>query len=273
MNVRNNPPGFLVIGAQKCGTTWLHRHLAAHPDLWMPDGKELEFFSYLPHLDAPGPDAYRAGFADAGDRLAGEATASYFWTHAPSPWCLQPDGFNPDVPGAVRRTLGGDVRLIVCLRDPVDRALSAWAHYALHGEVAPSLPFREAARYGGIVDMGFYGRHLGRWLAQFDRERLLILSLERDIVERPADTLTRIFHHLGVDDISPENETLEKPVFPGPERHRDTDGTVTIRLPDAGPVLRAEVADVAWLRRLYAEDAVTLERLAGPAFRYPLAGG
>ncbi len=273
MNLRQNPPGFLVIGAQKCGTTWLHRHLAAHPDLWMPDSKELEFFSYLPHLEAPGPTAYRAGFSDAGDRLAGEATASYFWTQAPSPWCVQPDGFNPDIPGAVRRNLGGDVRLIVCLRDPVERALSAWAHYVVHGELAPSMPFREAARYGGIVDMGFYGRHLVRWLAQFDRERFLILSLERDIVERPAETLAQVFDHLGVDNISLNDETIGSRVFPGLERHRDSDGAVSIRLPDAGPELRADAADLAWLRSLYAGDAVTLERLAGAAFRYPLCAG
>jgi len=59
-------PGFLVIGAQKCGTSWLHRHLSAHPDLWMPPGKELEFFSYTPHLANPGLDAYHAAFAPAG---------------------------------------------------------------------------------------------------------------------------------------------------------------------------------------------------------------
>ena len=68
-------PGFLIIGAQKCGTTWLHRHLSRHPELWLPPRKELEFFSYTRHLEDPGLAAYRSAFAPAGKRLAGTATA------------------------------------------------------------------------------------------------------------------------------------------------------------------------------------------------------
>ncbi len=64
---RSKSPGFLIIGAQKCGTTWLHRHLSRHPELWLPPGKELEFFSYERHLEDPGFPAYQAAFEPAGD--------------------------------------------------------------------------------------------------------------------------------------------------------------------------------------------------------------
>lgn len=261
-------PGFLVIGAQKCGTSWLHRHLSAHPDLWMPPGKELEFFSYTRHLRASGLDAYRAAFAPAGQRLAGEATASYFWTGSDDPWCRLPAGFEPDVPASVRRHLGPGLKLIVSLRDPVQRALSAWAHYVMHGEIPPELDFRAAASYGGIVDMGFYGRHLARWRAHFPARQFLVLSLERHIVAEPAATLRRCFDFLGVRDISLNNEMMAEPVFAGPRRRKDEHGGIEIFLPDQTR-LSIGAEDLAWLDGLYEADRERLLRLAGPAFRWP----
>lgn len=259
-------PGFLVIGAQKCGTSWLHRHLSAHPDLWMPPGKELEFFSYTPHLADPGLDAYHAAFAPAGDRLAGEATASYFWTGSDSPWCRLPAGFEPDIPASVRRHLDPQLKLIVSLRDPVERALSAWAHYVAHRELDPELGFRDAAPYGGIVDMGFYGRHLARWRAHFPARQMLVLGLENDIVREPGRTLRRCFGFLDVRDISLNDELLAEPVFAGPRRTLDEDGGMTIFLPDRTR-LSIGADDVAWLRGLYEADRERLLRLVGPAFR------
>lgn len=266
-------PEFLVIGAQKCGTSWLHRHLAAHPDLWLPPGKELEFFSYTRHLDNPGLDAYRRHFEPAGSRLAGEATASYFWTLDDSPWCVPPAGFEPDIPATVLRCLGPEITLVVSLRDPVERALSAWAHYLAHGELDPALPFREAARYGGIVHMGFYGRHLERWRRHFAADRIHLLIMERDLLARPAETLVDLYRCLGVDNISFSDETLETPVFPGPQRRDDGAGGRIVTLPnDAGDV-RVSADDLRWLRSLYEEDAALLERWAGPDFSYPWPAG
>ncbi|MEE4173261.1 MAG: sulfotransferase domain-containing protein [Xanthomonadales bacterium] len=256
---RSPPPGFLIIGAQKCGTTWLHRHLSRHADLWLPPRKELEFFSYTRHLEEPGLAAYRSAFAPAGDRLAGEATPSYFWTASASAWCRQPEGFQPDIPGTVRRALGDDLRLIILLRDPVERALSAWAHYVNHGELDPTLPFAEAGRYGGIVDMGFYGRHFDAWRKVFDRSSFLVLTLEADIIARPAATLERTVEFLGCSAtrFSGEAPDLTTPAFPGLHRTRLEDGSVRIELNDGGE-LRAEGKELQALADQYRRD---LERL------------
>jgi hypothetical protein len=91
-------PNFLIIGAQKCGTSWLHTHLSAHPEVFLPAQKDLEFFSYAPHLHTPGIGGYLEHFRDTGTaRAIGEATASYFWSHSDSPWCDMPEGFHRDV--------------------------------------------------------------------------------------------------------------------------------------------------------------------------------
>ena len=256
---RSQPPEFLIIGAQKCGTSWLHRHLSRHPELWLPPHKELEFFSYERHLHDPGLEAYRAAFDPAGERLAGEATASYFWTFADPPWCVQPEGFQRDIPTVVRAGLGPYLRLLVLLRDPVERALSAWAHYVIHGELDADLPFRQAARYGGIVDMGCYGRHFAAWRKIFSADRFLVLGLERDVIARPEATLDRVLDFLGCTaPLPPENlETLATPVFPGLRRERGADGSVTMALPGGGQ-LRASAGDLEMLAETYRPD---LERL------------
>ncbi len=275
---RSKSPGFLIIGAQKCGTTWLHRHLSRHPELWLPPGKELEFFSYERHLEDPGFPAYQAAFEPAGDRLAGEATPSYFWTYAASTWCRQPPGFQRDIPGTVRALLGPELRLIVLLRDPVERALSAWAHYVAHGELDVALPFEEAARYGGIVDMGFYGRHFAAWRNSFNVDRFLVLGLERDVIARPVATLARVLTFLGANPEVPLEgaESPAAPVFPGLHREREMDGSVTIPLPHGGR-LRVSADDLARLTDRFQPDLQRLRSLLPdsslvsewPGRRYP----
>jgi hypothetical protein len=252
---RSQPPEFLILGAQKCGTSWLHRHLSRHPELWLPPQKELEFFSYARHLDDPGLAAYRSTFEPAGERLAGEATASYFWTHAESPWCIQPEGFQRDIPGVVRAALGPELRLLILLRDPVERALSAWAHYVIHGELDAALPFAQAARYGGIVDMGYYGRHFAAWRNSFDADRFLVLGLEQDVIARPEATLARVLEFLGCNRAMPPESagSLATPVFPGLQRERGADGSVTIPLPGGGQ-LRAEAEDLEMLADTFRPD-------------------
>lgn len=260
----SEPPGFLIIGAQKCGTTWLHRHLARHPDLWLPPEKELEFFSYTRHLDDPGLAAYRAQFQAAPGCLSGEATASYFWTASASPWCRQPAGFQPDIPAVVRRSLGPDLRLVVLLRDPLERALSAWAHYVAHGELDPGLPFEQAIHYGGVVDMGFYGRHFAAWRKHFGAERFLVLELEGDVVARPEATLKRTFRFLGcTPDIPPASvNDMADPAFPGLVRERADDGSVRVALGnDRTLFASAEALDT--IAHAYAPDLERLRDLLG----------
>jgi hypothetical protein len=218
-------PTFLIIGAQKCGTTWLHQHLRQHPGVFMPAEKELEFFSYQGHLADPGFPAYLEHFPEAGQAHAvGEATASYFWTNTNSNWGGLPQGFQTEIPKTVQQHLGHELKLIVTLRNPVDRAVSAYLHYLAMGEITLDTKFEEAMTYGGIVDMGFYARHLRNWLEYYPLKQIKVLIMESDIRARPVETLLDICRFLGVSEHGFSAEVVQKPVYPGTHRMVNDEG-------------------------------------------------
>lgn len=200
---------FLVIGAQKCGTTWISHLLAQHPEIHIPRRKELHYFNHRGHL-AKGLDWYRAQFTPhPGERFTAEATPNYFWNHTlpgDRHGIVQCSEIAPQV-----RAINPEARLVLALRDPVERAVSAYYHYIAIGLIDPRLPFDEALDWYGARSMGLYARHYRHWLEHFDREQILTLIFERDIcraANRP-DTVERIFSHLGVP--HPETINCHKP--------------------------------------------------------------
>ncbi|MEP6893327.1 MAG: sulfotransferase domain-containing protein, partial [Gaiellaceae bacterium] len=197
-------PTFLIIGAQKAGTTSLHAYLARHPDVLTATKKEVEYFSrhyakgeawYLAHF----PVALRRG------RAVGEASATYLFHPAAPRWV---HAFNPAM------------KLIVVVRDPVDRAYS---HYQMEFRWGrETLPFdealeREARELGPELDRiaadplatsprlltcsyvarGRYLDQIERWLELFSREQLFIVTSE-ELLADPADVVARISVFLGV---------------------------------------------------------------------------
>ena len=122
-------PDFIGLGAQKAGTSWLHACLYEHPDLYMPASKETHFFS---NYYDKGTSWYEAHFRDSlPHQRVGEFSPTYL--------------YHPDAP---KRIYSYDprVRLIICLREPVSRALSAY-HYAIQvGDLLPTLTFHDAIR-------------------------------------------------------------------------------------------------------------------------------
>jgi len=165
-------PDFLVIGAQKSGTTTLADRLAAHPDVHLP-AQEVHYFS---HRYERGLDWYRRAVAGAPPgALLGEKSPSYLTDTA--------------APARIAAALA-DVRLIAVLRDPVDRAYSHYWHnrrlakeHLGFAEAVAAEPTRTAggsavlrARYG-YLDGGRYAEHLGRFAGLFE-DRLLVLVFE-----------------------------------------------------------------------------------------------
>jgi Sulfotransferase domain len=192
---------FVVIGAQKSGTTTLHRHLSAHPALHLPAEKEADFFNH-PERVARGWDWYLEEFfpnAPEGARL-GTVTPQYM--------C------DPAVPARLAARCP-DARLIAILRDPVERAFSHHRMNVRRGLVAADfeaemgrlLPVPAGASprpEDGTVERGEYGRILADFLKFFPRDRLLVLytdDLERD----PAACLTRIYDFLGIETVLPKD--------------------------------------------------------------------
>lgn len=199
-------PNFICIGAQKSGTTWLHNMLAQHPDICMPIKKELFFFDMQENFEGLGRKGYEAYFSHHGDEAAvGEITPAYLWTRPVEADC----DFNPyrrDTPERVRSLLGGDVKLIVLLRDPVWRAVSAYVHHMHRQRIRPGENILSAGRRHGILSMGFYSRNLEPWMDVFDPKNVLVRSYD-EIKSNKKQLLRDIYAFLGVlDDFSPAEQ-------------------------------------------------------------------
>lgn len=173
--------GALGIGVQKCMTSWIHAVAGAHPQIHASNPKEIDFFSYYFDRGHRWYDRHFAG------RLAGqtcfECSPSYF--------------YDPRAPERVAR-YNPDMRLIVVLRDPVERAYSNHLHEVVKGHI-PAVPFSQGlANNPTYVEQGRYAKHLSRWLDWFPRDRLMVLMSE-DIVGDVGAAARQVYSYLGVD--------------------------------------------------------------------------
>ncbi len=195
-------PTFLVIGAQKCGTTWLAEVLRQHPDVFVAAEKEIHYYDdWTRH--ARGLDWYLGHFDAAGAfPAAGEATPNYLWTRA-SALERELHHVNTDIPAKIRADFP-DLRLVVCLRDPADRAVSAY-HHSIHSRyIAPSRRILDVADTFGIETAGRYTDSVGDWLEHWPRDRFEFVVYEDDI--RDGDkraTIDRVCAFIGVDALPP----------------------------------------------------------------------
>jgi hypothetical protein len=226
-------PSFLLIGAQRAGTTSLFYYLRRHPHVGRPLTKEVHFFDdgYW-----RGVDWYRSFFATSAERRLARLRGGDLVAAEATPYYL----FHPAVPERVAATIP-DARLVVLVRDPVDRA---WSHYRkmrrMHLE---RLPFEQALdaeeeRLAGeearlLADSGYQSRHhrrhayvarglyadqLEHWFAHFPREQLLVVRSE-DFFERPADTFAQTLDFLGLQawkppGYEPRNPSADAPLDP-----------------------------------------------------------
>jgi hypothetical protein len=181
-------PTFVGIGTSKSGTTWWYELLAAHPRFERrpstSHSKELLYFDqFLVNPFTPADaDRYRAHFRRAPGQLLGEWTPVYI----DQPWAAAQ--LAQSVPGA---------RLLVMVRDPVERALSDLRfQYPRYGHDFHTLDVLAA------VDRSRYLRQLSPWLAAFPLEQIHVIQHEaarRD----PQGELTGTWRHLGVEDPCP----------------------------------------------------------------------
>lgn len=196
---------FLIAGVQKGGTTALADYLRLHPQLHIPAKKELHFFDDE-RLNWSNPQKlycrYHAFFTDAADdSLWGEATPiySFWWPAIARIWAYNPA-----------------MRLILCLRNPIERAYSHWAmetarqwdhmsfEQAIRHEAQrcrEALP--EQHRVFSYTARGYYSEQLRRLWNFFPREQTLILRQEELSID-PTSTLIRVHRFLGVAPTKPE---------------------------------------------------------------------
>lgn len=174
---------FVGIGAQKCASTWLYDILLDHPGVTLSCRKELDFFSY--HYGR-GFQWYLGQFPGLSPgRLAGEISPSYFASQ--------------DVPRRVR-SFNPDAKILVSLRDPVERAVSNHRHEVRLGSFSGTDVSFEAglANNPMYLDQSRYGTHLQRWLEHFDDSQTLIV-LQEDIECDPVSVAKQVYSFLGIE--------------------------------------------------------------------------
>ena len=241
-------PDFLVIGAQRSGTSSLYKYLEQHPCVLSSLRKETEYLSarwsrgeawYRAHFPSRArrwAEARRRGF----DVLAFEASPNYL--------------FHPLAPERAA-VLVPDAKLVVLLRNPVDRAFSHHQHEVRAGR--ETLPFvealeQEADRLAGEEERmraepgyrslpwerhsyqarGRYAEQLERWLAAFPSAQLLVLRSE-DLYSDPAATYAELLSFLGLPDWQPPAFRNHSYSGAAPEPAEDFPPSVRRRLEDA----------------------------------------
>lgn len=225
-----NDPGFIVIGAQKCGTSSLHYYLDQHRGLVGSNPKEIHFFDRDIYFGQTVED-YRRNFRGSRAKLHFETSPSYLYTpgSAFNIWAQYPD-----------------IKMIVILREPIERAYSAWNHYK---QLFESGEFRESIQknpkrpgnllfdmlfkgrdafpsFGECVELelgliersdgfepallrrGLYLEQLERYWRYFEQPQILILGF-KDLVTDTVATLNRVCDFLGVNPMDINSIDLE----------------------------------------------------------------
>ncbi|MEV6495158.1 sulfotransferase [Actinoplanes sp. NPDC051633] len=201
-------PDFLIAGVPKAGTTALHAALVRHPELFLSRVKEPKFFL------SDGPPPTHGGPGDV------QTYQEHVWRQADYEAL-----FDPAPPGTRRgeatpfylydldahdriKSLVPDARLIILLRDPVDRAHSNWTHLWNAG-LEPEADFLAACRaepvrieagwasFWHYIRQGLYGAQIDHLFKVFPREQVLLLRY-KELKDSPAATLDRVCSFLGV---------------------------------------------------------------------------
>lgn len=175
-------PHFIFLGAQKSGSSWLYACLFEHPEIYAPI-KEVHFFSRERNW-SKGFDWYENLFSKApSNAKIGEFSTSYL--------------FSEDAAERIYSKYPG-VKLIACLRHPVERAYSNYLNSVRSGELLSNVTFKEAINlYPDIINQGHYKIQIDRYLKLFHGNQLLILIYE-DIAREPNKFLDVVYKYLGI---------------------------------------------------------------------------
>jgi hypothetical protein len=194
-------PNFLIVGAPKSGTTSLYRYLQDHPQVFLPEVKEPGFFAEGGARKVQTLSEYEALFAAADTPAIGEASVTYL--------------YDPHAASRIRGVLGADTRILILLRNPVDKAHSLWGHMvglgaeelsfseALAAEkerltgASPLPPGNPAPTYYAYLSRAQYTPQVRRYLETFPRDRVRVEIFEEFFAD-PARAYAGICEFLGV---------------------------------------------------------------------------
>lgn len=191
-------PDFVIIGAQKGGTSFLYHLLTLHALVEPAARKELHFFDN-PELFDHGAEWYRRCFPrpsskDGQRSITGEATPYYL--------------FDPPVAKRMAQIVP-KARLIALLRNPIDRAYSHYQMQVKRGTEPRTFEEAIEQQHSSYLSRGIYVDQLLRWFEFFGKEQMLILKSE-DFFKRPVETLKVVLTFLDLPDWQPEASELQQ---------------------------------------------------------------
>lgn len=201
-------PDFAIIGAQKAGSTFLLEAIRSHADIFMPRS-EVAFFEGVLFSDSEIP-AFAKHFSGArsGQRIGFKR-----------PNLLG----HPEAAERMKRVLGSDLQMIAVLRNPIERAVSAYFHSAATGMIPPE-PIEKGIRKilngewqtryprsSEILTFGLYGQHLAHYFEVFDRQNFCVVLL--DDIRRDLDSVfQKLAEFLNLSSEFPKSDTRRRPM-------------------------------------------------------------
>lgn len=176
-------PKFLVIGAQKCGTTTLYEDLRSHPGIFIPD-KETSGLIDL-NLDEPSSvERYASLFEQGGGRSIGEVSTLY---------SMLP---KYNVAAGARRVLGS-AQILYIVRDPISRVISHHHHDYSSGAMGPDIDV-EVKERPELVDNSSYATQIAPWIDEFGKANVHTIRFEDYMADRQVGA-NAVFRRLGLD--------------------------------------------------------------------------
>ena len=205
--MKENLPNFLIVGAAKSGTSSLHNYLNQHPEIFMPsykDGVNVKEPQFLIknkvkdrlHFGIWGWQEYKALFDDATKfKAIGESSVFYLY-------------YYKEAIKNIKFRLGDNVKIIILLRNPIDRAYSAFQHVSRG--LKENLSFEEALQIEEnrlklepsltpmvmYKDMGLYYEMVKAYTEAF---KFVQVILYEDFVDKTDDVLKSVFRFLDID--------------------------------------------------------------------------
>lgn len=206
----NRLPNYLIIGTMKGGTTALHDFICMHPDVDKPTQKEIHYFSLYPNKSW---DWYLSHFLGNENKIIGEASPTYFDV-----------AYTAAIPRMIRDKCP-NCRLILIVRDPIERAVSHFYHFRNINKIKSIIDIdineffdRPCQRMLNqvteidfylhqAINFSLYSRKYQLYSSVIDREKILVLNTF-ELRNSPKDTMSKVFAHIGAHDYY--NEEFEK---------------------------------------------------------------
>ncbi len=205
MNSATHTLDFVIVGAQKSASTFLHHTLAAHPEIGMPKNETVAFIRE-PYSAAARDEMIEAQMAGRWARING---------------IKRPDYLPSDTVASRLHAYNPNLKILMILRNPMARAVSAYYHLVRSGAL-PLQGHENGLRqilssdmaYGGelgqtVLSYGLYSAHVKAYQDRFGSENVLVLFHD-DFKKRSREILKKAYGFVGCEDVEFFSSSLEK---------------------------------------------------------------